>query len=204
MPLKIIGTGFGRTGTDSMRNALDMLGVGPTLHAFELGEDSPLRGVWLDLVNGSAPDWDALFAGYNACVDWPSAHYWRELVVAYPDAKVLLTMRPAESWWTSFEGTILKLIQSGDDPDGFAQRLIARQVFDGRADDREHAIALYNRNVADVIATVDPGRLLIHNLGDGWEPLCAWLGVPVPDVEYPSGNTSRDFVRHFAAQGVDI
>ncbi len=83
-------------------------------------------------------------------------------------------------------------------------RLTARQMFDGRPDDRDHAVAVYNRNVADVIATVDPDRLLIHNLGDGWEPLCAWLGVPVPDVEYPSGNTSRDFVERLSDCGVDI
>ncbi len=204
MTLKIIGTGFGRTGTNSMRNALNVLGVGPTHHMLELGAGSPLRQPWRDMVNGAPPDWDALFAGYNACVDWPSAHYWRELVVAYPGAKVLLTMRSPESWWTSFEATILKYIQSGDEPEGLAQRLIARQVFDGRPDDREHAIAVYNRNVADVIATVDPDRLLIHNLGDGWEPLCDWLGLPVPDVAYPSGNTSTDFVERLSARGVDI
>ena len=92
MPLKVIGTGFGRTGTDSMRHALNMLGVGPTHHMMELGEVSPLRQPWRDLVDGAVPDWDALFSGYNACVDWPSAHYWRELIVAYPDQATWLLM----------------------------------------------------------------------------------------------------------------
>jgi len=202
--LKVIGTGFGRTGTDSMRNALNILGVGPTHHMFELDEGAPLRAPWLDLVNGAQPDWEMLFAGYYACIDWPSAYYWRPLIAAYPEAKVLLTMRSAESWWNSFEATILKYIQSGDDPNGFAHLLVAEQVFHGRPDDREHAIAIYNQNVEEVMATVDPERLLIHNLGDGWKPLCRWLDLPVPEVSYPSGNTSQDFVKHIGSYGVDI
>jgi len=202
--LKIIGTGFGRTGTDSMRAALNILGVGPTHHMFELEKGTPLRQPWLDLAKGSQPDWDFLFTGYHACVDWPSAHYWRSLIKVYPEAKVLLTMRSAESWWNSFEATILKYIQSGDDPNGLAKLLVAEQVFDGRPDDRNHAIATYNRNIEEVIATVDPERLLIHSLGDGWEPLCNWLGLSVPAVSYPSGNTTQDIVGRFAEKGVDL
>ena len=204
MPLKVIGTGFGRTGTDSMRKALNILGVGPTHHMFELGEDSPIRPLWLDLAKGAEPDWEKLFERYTACVDWPSAFYWRTLIDVYPDAKVLLTMRSAESWWTSFEATILKYIQSGDDPQGLAQLLVADQVFHGSPDDREHAIAVYNKNVADVIATVPPERLLIHNLGEGWQPLCDWLGLRVPTIDYPSGNTTSDIVTRLANEGVDL
>ncbi len=141
-----------------------------------------------------------LFAGYHACIDWPSAFYWRSLVADYPDAKVLLTMRSAESWWNSFEATILKQIQSDDEPNGFGKLLVAEQVFEGRPDDREHAIAIYNRNVEEVIATVDPERLLIHNLGDGWEPPCRWLDLPVPEIDYPSGNTTQDFAQRIESQ----
>lgn len=195
MTLNIIGTGFGRTGTDSMRKALNILGVGPTHHMHELGQGKPLHQPWLDLVAVASPDWDVLFDGYHACVDWPSAYYWRLLIAAYPDAKVLLTLRTAESWWKSFEATILQHILSQAHPDGFAQRLIAEQVFDGRPHDRDYAIAVYERNVEDVLATVEPERLLVHNLGDGWEPLCRWLNVPVPDVEYPKGNSSEEFNR---------
>ena len=204
MSLRVIGTGFGRTGTDSMRNALNILGVGPTHHMFELDEGSPLRQGWLDLAKGAAPDWNALFAGYNSCVDWPSAYYWRSLIDEFPKARVLLTMRSAESWWTSFEATTLKYIQSGDDPNGLAHLLVAEQVFGGRPDDREHAIAIYNRNTEEVIAAVDPERLLVHQLGDGWAPLCDWLGLPVPDVEYPSGNTTKDIIRRLEEKGVDL
>jgi len=196
MTLKIVGTGFGRTGTDSMRKALNILGVGPTHHMHEMGSKTPAREAWLNLVNGASPDWELLFNGYHACVDWPSAYYWRELVEHYPKSKVLLTMRPAEAWWKSFEATILKHIQSNDDPDGFAQLLIAEQVFNGRAADRDYAIEVYNRNVEDVLSTIPAERLLVHELGDGWEPLCRWLDLPLPDVDYPKGNTTQDFVRN--------
>lgn len=200
MTLNVIGAGFGRTGTDSMRNALDILGVGPTHHMFKLGEYASLREPWLDLVKGTKPDWETLFTGYHACVDWPSAFYWRDLIVAYPEAKVLLTMRSAESWWNSFEATILKHIQSNDDPNGFAQLLVAEQVFEGRPDDRDHSIAIYNRNIEEVLSTVDPERLLVHNLGDGWEPLCRWLDLSVPEIDYPSGNSTQDFTQRIEAQ----
>jgi hypothetical protein len=206
--LKVVGTGFGRTGTDSMRKALNILGVGPTHHMLELGAASPLREPWLDLVERDPvkrdsikavkPDWEMLFAGYHSCVDWPSAFYWRSLVTEYPDAKVLLTMRSAESWWSSFEATILKNIQTDDDHTGFSKLLVSDQVFEGRPYDKDHAIALYNRNVEEVMDTVDTERLLVHNLGDGWEPLCKWLELTVPEIEYPYGNTSKEFIERMA------
>ena len=193
MTLKVIGTGFGRTGTDSMRIALNILGFGPTHHMLEIGKDLQRRKQWLDAVNGAEPDWDSLFAGYSACVDWPSAFFWRTLVDQYPQAKVLLTLRSAESWWCSFEATILKNILYGGDPNGFAERLVSQRVFNGRANNREHAIETYNRNTEEVIATVPANRLLVHNLGDGWEPLCDFLNVPIPASDYPTGNTSQEF-----------
>jgi hypothetical protein len=204
MGLKIIGTGFGRTGTDSMRHALNILGVGPTHHMFELEEGAPLRSLWLDLANGGTPDWDMLFEGYSSCVDWPSAYYWRILIDVYPEAKVILTMRSAESWWNSFEKTILWYLQNSEDRNGLAHLLVADQVFHGRAHDRNHAIAVYNKNVEDVLATVSPDRLLVHNLGDGWQPLCDWLGLPIPSVDYPSGNTTKDLQDKLAAKGIDL
>lgn len=194
MALNIIGAGFGRTGTDSMRKALNILGAGPTHHMYEVGNNPTQREPWLDVVRGSQPDWNNLFEGYHACMDWPSAFYWRSLIVAYPDAKVILTMRSAESWWKSFEATILKYIQSGDDLNGFAQLLVADQVFQGNPGDRRHAIAVYDRHVDTVLATVSPERLLVHNFEDGWEPLCEWLELPVPDIDYPRGNARQEFL----------
>jgi len=193
MTLKVIGTGFGRTGTDSMREALAILGFGPCHHMYEVIRNDEQKRLWRGLAQGGKPDWNELFAGYVSCVDWPSAHYWRDLIAFYPEARVLLTYRSPESWWNSFEKTILPAIEQSTDPESLGLSLIAKQVFDGRPQDRAHAIATYEANVSAVIATVPPVRLLVHNLGDGWEPLCRHLGVAVPDQPYPNRNNTQEF-----------
>ena len=197
MSIKVIGTGFGRTGTDSMREALTMLGFGPCHHMREVNTDPDQRRLWRALARGAPPDWSQLFAGYASCVDWPSAFYWPELIHVYPQARVVLTDRSAESWWTSFEQTILVGIDKTTDPESVVHTLIASQVLGGRQHDRSHAIEVYQANVRAVRETVPPERLLVHNLGDGWAPLCAHLGVPVPDAPYPSRNSADGFHREF-------
>ena len=194
MSLKVIGTGFGRTGTDSMREALNILGFGPTHHMFEVHDNPHQSKIWRALVEGAAPDWDQFFDGYHACVDWPSAHYWRELIDYYPDAKVILTQRPAEDWWRSLEKTILEFANAPDDPDMFfTQKLVGDIVFGGRPVTRDHAISIYNAHIQDVKNTVPEHRLLIYNLGDGWEPLCRHLEVEIPSQDYPNRNAQKAF-----------
>jgi hypothetical protein len=193
MTLKVIGTGFGRTGTDSMREALDMLGFGPCHHMYEVNSNEEQKRLWRAFVKGAATGWDQLFAGYVSCVDWPSAHYWPELIRAYPQARVILTYRSPESWWASFEKTIVEGLRQSTDPASLGLTLIRDKVFGGKPDDRAHAMALYEANVKAVRATVPKERLLVHELGDGWEPLCAHLRVAVPIQPYPSRNTARDF-----------
>ncbi len=193
MTLKVIGTGFGRTGTDSMREALTILGFGPCHHMFEVMEKEEQKRRWRAMVQGAAHDWDYIMEGYQSCVDWPSAHYWPELITAYPDAKVILTYRSAESWWESFAKTIRPGINQTSDPLSLGLALIKEIVFSGNIDDRDHCIAIYNANVAAVKATVPANRLLIHSLGDGWEPLCADLGVAIPDQPYPDRNNAATF-----------
>ncbi|TPI36084.1 sulfotransferase family protein [Mesorhizobium sp. B3-1-6] len=193
MSLKVIGTGFGRTGTDSMREALTMLGFGPCHHMSEVMAHEEQKALWRALAKGAAPDWDRLFAGYKSCVDWPSAHYWRELIEIYPQARVILTWRSPESWWESFEKTLLPAIAGSTDQDSLGVSLVSKQIFDGRPHDRAHAIAIYRDNVEAVLNTVPAERLLVHKLGDGWVPLCAHLGIPVPDEPYPSRNSTQEF-----------
>jgi len=193
MTLRVIGAGFGRTGTDSLREALNTLGFGPCHHMHEVNAHAEQKRMWRALVQGAAVEWERLFAGYGSCVDWPSAHYWRELSEFYPEAKVVLTYRTAESWWTSFEQTIVRGIQKSEEAESLGLALIRDKIFSGRPDDRAHAMAIYEENVKAVKATLSPQRLLVHNLGDGWEPLCAHLGVPVPAQPYPSRNSANDF-----------
>jgi Sulfotransferase domain len=196
MSIRVIGTGFGRTGTDSMREALKILGFGPCHHMMEVIANEEQKRLWRALVQGAAPDWDRLLAGYRSCVDWPSAHYWREL--ADFQAQMILTYRSPESWWESFEKTILVGIDKSTDPESLGLALIAERVFGGRVHDRAQAIAVYEANVEAVKRSVAPERLLVHNLGDGWAPLCAHLGVSVPSQPYPSRNSSSDFRTTFS------
>ncbi len=198
MSIKVIGAGFGRTGTDSMREALTILGFGPCHHMMEVLANEDQKRLWRALAQGAAPDWNRLLAGYGSCVDWPSAHYWRELAAFYPQAQMILTYRSPESWLESFEKTILVGIDKSTDPESLGLALIAERVFGGRAHDRAHAIAAYQANVEAVRRTVPSERLLVHNLGDGWEPLCAHLGVPAPSEPYPSRNSANDFRTTFS------
>lgn len=192
MSLKIIGAGFGRTGTESLKTALEMLGFGPCHHMVEVLPSPDQMAAWVDVARGGPPDWDRIFDGYRSAVDWPSAFYWRELAEYYPEAKVILSVRPANQWFESMDRTILSLLRERT-PGAIGFELITKQVFNNELDDREHVISAYERNNAEVKATFPPERLLVFSPGDGWEPLCRFLDVPVPAVDYPHSNTRATF-----------
>lgn len=193
MALEIIGAGFGRTGTESMKRALEMLGYGPCCHMYEVISDQALFKTWQGIYDGAiAPDWDAVFDGFRATVDWPAARYWRELAAHFPEAKILLTCRDPESWYASMEKTILTFLRDPEKTEGMAPRL-RRDVFGGEVHDKAHVIAVYERNIAEVRAAFGPDRLLTYELGSGWEPLCAFLGTDIPAEPYPSGNDAATF-----------
>lgn len=196
MALQVIGAGFGRTGTDSMREALNLLGFGPCHHMFEVTEHPVMKARWRGFMASGVPDWDSLFEGYVSAVDWPAAHYWRELIDVYPQAKVVLTWRPAEAWWASYEKTLLRHYRTAEERVSVGVRILEK-VFGDRLDDRDYTIALYEENVRRVMAEVPPGRLLVHRVGDGWKPLCDFLEVPVPDMPFPHRNTETDIQERF-------
>lgn len=198
MTLKVIGAGFGRTGTDSMREALNILGFGPCHHMHEVMAHDRQKALWRGLVRGDAPDFAKLLAGYMSCVDWPSVHYWDELVQLYPDAKVILTWRSAESWWASMTKTILPTVKNSG-PDAVGPWMI-RQTLGLDLDDKAHGIKVYQDHVARVKATVPAEKLLVYELGSGWEPLCAHLGVEVPEIEYPRRNNAAEFNQNKAGR----
>jgi hypothetical protein len=201
MGLEIIGPGFGRTGTNSLQFALQQLGFGPCHHMHEIGEHPELLDAWDNFSRGGSADWDSMFAGYRSQVDWPGAAVWRELIRYYPDAKVVLTVRDPDAWYDSMEKTIIPFMathRDNPDPHGRAiadmtQRQINQRVFGGRITDRAHAIATFRANVAAVTATVPPERLLVFDVKQGWEPLCGFLGVAVPDTPFPRVNSTVEF-----------
>ena len=193
MALSVIGAGFGRTGTESMKLALEQLGFGPCHHMKEVLADPGQLEIWRAIARGDPSDWEAAFAGYRSAVDWPSAFFWRELSQAYPEAKIILTVRSSESWHKSMSNTIFKVLEASTDPDSIGLKLITERVFDGRFLDRDHAIAVYEQNNAEVQAAFDENRLLTYQLGDGWGPLCRFLDKPVPDRPFPRSNSTAEF-----------
>jgi len=203
MTLAVIGAGFGRTGTSSLKLALEQLGFGPCFHMSEFFKEpngEALKERWAHVPHTEEPDWEAVFAGYNSTVDWPSAAYWRELAGHYPDARIILTVRDADRWYDSASKTIFagrtsdaELAKRDDTWARMVRKIIAEGTFGGRTGDREHAIAVFRRHNDEVRHTIPPERLLVYESGDGWEPLCRFLGVDVPSTPYPVENTTQQF-----------
>ncbi|MFD0980680.1 MULTISPECIES: sulfotransferase family protein [Tropicimonas] len=193
MSLEVIGAGFGRTGTESMKLALEKLGFGPCYHMREVISRDRID-LWCDAASGRLPNWDEAFAGYRATVDWPAARFWREIAMHYQQAKVLLTVRSAESWYASMQKTILRVLREKPDPNPVAIPLIRDGVFKGNITDKDHMIAAYERNTAEVQAAFGADRLLTYELGEGWTRLCDFLGCDVPDEPFPRSNEADDFM----------
>lgn len=201
MTLAVIGAGFGRTGTMSLKLALEHLGFGRCYHMFEVLERPDDDPVWHAATRGEAVDWDALFEGFGSAVDWPVAAFWRELSIHYPAARFILSVRDSRAWHESVMNTIYKALSSpperGDARSrvhrAMTRELILDRTFDGRLDDPGHAIAVYERHNQAVRDELPPDRLLVYEAGAGWEPLCAFLDRPVPDEPYPHSNTGKEF-----------
>lgn len=200
--VQIIGAGMGRTSTMSLKQALETLGFKPCHHMLEMRNVPHTADGWQRAALGQTMDFAALLEGYEASCDWPSAAFWRELLQRFPDAKVILTERPDEKWWQSISNTIFKSLRlpPAEDatPERLAQRAMARAViidktFGGEVDDREHVLSIYRAHNAAVKAEVPPEQLLVFDGAKGWEPLCRFLAVPVPDEPYPNTNTTEDF-----------
>jgi hypothetical protein len=201
MTLKVIGAGLGRTATFSLKFALEHLGFGPCYHMAEvfagLRRNVPL---WLEVVRGK-PDWDAVFAGFQSTTDYPACTYWRELTAFYPDAKVILTVRDADSWFDSVSETIFSPQMQGSlagSPVGAMMQGVIFDAFGDRVTDRAFMTDWFTRRNQTVIDSLPPDRLLVFSPKQGWEPLCAFLGVPVPDAPFPRVN-SRDELKQATA-----
>jgi hypothetical protein len=202
MALAVIGPGFGRTGTKSLKEALERLGFGPCHHMHEILDHPEQVAYWQAIAAGRPVDWNEVFRGYRSQVDWPGAHVWRELAEAFPKAKVVHTVRPEETWWRSFSKTIGKLMlvykqlplpQHVRDILDAWNALAGQQTFGGRLDDREAALAAYRLRTEQVRAAISPERLLVFDVAEGWQPLCRFLGVPAPDAPFPHHNLRADF-----------
>ena len=201
MALEIIGAGFGRTGTSSLKSALEHLGFGPCHHMYEIRDHPELLADWQAAARGEPVDWDEVFRGYRSQVDWPGARYWRELARHFPKAKVILSVRDPDSWFESVQATITPFLAArGTHPSPhlnamaeMGQRTIALQVFDDRLADRDHATRIFQEHIAAVQAEIAADRLLTFDPRDGWPPLCGFLEVEVPEIPFPWVNSTQEF-----------
>lgn len=210
--LKVIGAGFGRTGTLSLKAALERLLGGRCYHMAEVYAHRDHAPAWTAAVRGDVSGASAILEDYAATVDWPACELWSELAAAHPDAKVLLSTRPTERWWSSYEATIHQLLSmtagmSLDDAPAEARdmiemaiEVIVRRSF-GAEDyatlDRDRIVGAYEAHNAEVRATAPADRFLEFDVAQGWEPLCAFLGVDVPDEPFPNVNDREQFWQTF-------
>jgi hypothetical protein len=202
MALQVIGAGLGRTATFSLKFALEHIGFGPCYHMAEVFAGARRNvPLWLDVVRGK-PDWNAVFDGYKSTTDYPACTYWRELAAFYPNAKVVLTTRDADSWFESVSETIFSDKMQGSLAGSPLEAFMNGAIFDafgGRVKDRAFMTDWFTRRNQQVIDALLPERLLVFSPKQGWQPLCSFLGVPVPDVAFPRVN-SRDELLHATDQ----
>ena len=215
MTVKVIGAGLARTGTMSLKMALEQLGYGPCFHMIELLKN-PARLNYLDVSHkAGATDWKAFFEGYQAAVDYPACFYYKELLAENPTAKVILTVREPESWYQSVANTVYRgkpkgfwdivrlirnLIVSADmrrlaPVFRYNDKLIWQGHFKGKFEDKEAAIKVYQEHVEGVKAHVPADQLLIFEVKQGWQPLCDFLGKPIPEQPFPQSNSMTEFNR---------
>ena len=202
MPLSVIGAGFGRTGTMSLKLALEQLGFGPCYHMIEVFKDPKAPGYWEAAADGEPVDWEVVFAGFNSTVDWPNATFYRELADAYPDAKVILTERDPEAWFRSTQNTIFanKIPDDTENPWGRMVLKVIADLFDRQMSNKDKLIEVFNRHNETVKRVIAPERLLVYQVSEGWRPLCEFLGVEVPDEPMPKANTTEEFQTRLAAR----
>lgn len=210
--MKVIGAGLPRTATTTQKLALETLGFGPCYHMRDLMADLDQCALWHRAVHGEAV-WDEVFEGYSSTTDWPAAFFWRELADHYPESKIVLSVRDADAWERSMRDTVWAIYHSDNllhhmsrsrylvDPQWRAWVDLMTEMtwasphgaFAGRYSDREQLISAYhdwNQAVQDEIPS---GRLLVWDPAEGWEPLCAFLEVDVPDEPLPQVNDTQGF-----------
>jgi len=205
MVLEVVGAGFGRTGTTSLKAALEQLGSSRCYHMMELVKNPTHGRLWAQAHREGRVDWDELFEGYRATLDWPACTFWRELSAYYPRSKVILSVRDPERWFASIHNTIYRFsaerLRSADPAiqrqGQRAFEFVWDRIFGGRMDDKEHVLRVFREHNEEVKRTIPPERLLVFEPEQGWPPLCAFLGVPIPETPFPHTNTTEEFRQAF-------
>jgi hypothetical protein len=192
-----------------LKAALEELGFGPCYHMTEVFDHPDHASQWSAAAMGETVDWQELFEGYQASVDWPGCDFYKELMQTYPDAKVVLTVRDPEKWYNSAKSTIDTILHRTHFP--FFRPLLRvllpetlqtiymieffwKKTFKDNFADKKSAIELFNQHIEEVKQYVPAEQLLIYNVKEGWESLCRFLEVEVPkDKPFPHLNDRTKF-----------
>ena len=212
MSIQVIGAGFGRTGTKSLQLALEILNFNQCYHMEALLRNPDHVIQWKNAYLENPVEWEFIFKDYKAIVDFPGSIYYKELAQHYPDAKVILTIRDPESWYKSALKTIfsfdpgvkLKLKMLLKLPFSSTARNLLKVVtlndksiwgkfFEGKFKDHDYVISKFNSHIEEVKQTIPENRLLVFEVKDGWEPLCEFLNLPIPNIPFPNTNSGKDF-----------
>jgi hypothetical protein len=201
MTIEVFSAGFGRTGTMSLKLALEEIGFGPCHHMAEVRDNGEVQIPLWNAACAGNPDFDTIYDGYRAAVDWPTAAFWRELAEYYPEAKILLSTRSAESWVRSFSETILSILIA---PDSWPEPakpwlemvtdVVMKRSLNGGTSPEE-LLAAFDAQEAAVKAAIPSERLLVFDVREGWEPLCRFLDRPVPSTPFPRTNSKEEFFK---------
>ena len=207
--MKVFGAGFGRTGTMSLKFALEKLRIGPCYHMREVVSRPSHIKLWYDISRGEHPNWNRLFSGFNSAVDFPVCLFYKQLINIFPEAKFILTLRDFDTWYISTANTIYKVPSIL--PDWFERvvypirmfivmqvNLIWVGLFKNNFSDRESTKLVYYEHIESVKKIIPADKLLIYNVEEGWEPLCEFLDVDVPDIPFPKVNNTAEMLRNFA------
>ena len=207
--MKVFGAGFGRTGTMSLKFALEKLRIGPCYHMREVVSRPSHIKLWYDISRGEHPNWNRLFSDFNSAVDFPVCLFYKQLINKFPEAKFILTLRDFDTWYISTANTIYKVPSIL--PDWFEKvvypirmfivmqvNLIWVGLFKNNFSDRDSTKLVYYEHIESVKKIIPADKLLIYNVKEGWEPLCEFLDVDVPDIPFPKVNDTAEMLRNFA------
>ena len=202
MGLKVIGAGLPRTATWSQKLALEQLGFGPCYHMSEALEHPEHWRIWERAGAGEAIDWETVFSGWGSTTDAPGCQFYSQLAERYPDAKVVLSVRDPENWFASTQNTILSEAVVGFHAGRGSLGMVEAVGWgtDPRLKDKAWMLDRYRRHNKEVQRAIPAERLLVHQVADGWAPLCRFLGVEAPDTPFPQVNSTEDFRAMIAAQ----
>lgn len=195
MNLRIIGAGLGRTGTTSLKSALEFLLNAPCYHMATLFQRPEDVAFWLAAARGNQPDWSELLTGFSAITDWPGAAFYQDMMHAFPEAKVLLSHREPTAWLKSCRSTIFPKIMETKGEWGDMIRAVIHGSFCVDMDNDRACLDAYARHAEQVRQTVPAERLIQWTPDDGWAPICSALDLPVPDQPFPHLNTTETFGR---------